>query len=362
MKPMTAIDVFHGDADGLCSIQQIRLAEPLNERQVVSGGLSQHSLLMSILTAENRDILMLDLPLERNLVSLKQLLKQGCRVRCFDHHISSEQPEHERLELHLDASPETCTSLLVNKHLNGAHQEWAAVGAFGDNMPSEAKKLLQGSGLSENDVEQLQSLAELLNYNAYGDLLNAGHLSVTEMHYNMMAYDNPLDFIKENERLARIGKVMKEDLEHARKLLIVEDQPDGLVYILRPREPVRRVRKVWLGQLGRQYPDKALLIALENHDGSFDASIRAPLNSPSDAWKVAERFGGGGREGAASVKCLPSTEVVNFLDIFWHWCETAYQQQAGRPPQRKTQIVREDRHARFHRSIEDDNRSGVAED
>ena len=32
-----AIDVFNGDADGLCALHQLRLAEPLADAQLVTG-------------------------------------------------------------------------------------------------------------------------------------------------------------------------------------------------------------------------------------------------------------------------------------------------------------------------------------
>ena len=65
---MRRIDVFNGDADGLCALRQLRLAEPAASELV---------------TGVKRDI---------------ALLARGVRVRYFDHHHAGEIPSHPGLE------------------------------------------------------------------------------------------------------------------------------------------------------------------------------------------------------------------------------------------------------------------------
>ena len=332
---MFTIDVFHGDADGLCAIQQFRLSEPLGDRQVVTGKRSQHALLAGIGAATDCGVVMLDLPLDINHATLQQLLAQGCQVRCFDHHVATKSLEHDNLTLHLDSSAEVCTSILVNRHLGGAYAEWAAVGAFGDNMFSAAQQLLQESELSQHEVEQLVHLAELLNYNAYGDMLNANHVTAAEMHEQMLAHEHPLDFLHDNRHLKRISTAMEEDLERQQTRNPSEKYSDGMVYMLPSREFIRRSYVVWVSRLMRKHPDIAFLIAIENHDGSLDISIRSPLNAAKGAWELAKAFGGGGREGAAGINGLPAGRVKAFLQTFWAWSADLYQQQRGCLPERQ---------------------------
>jgi oligoribonuclease NrnB/cAMP/cGMP phosphodiesterase (DHH superfamily) len=115
---MTHYDVFNGDADGLCALQQLRLQQPIEGAVLVTGVKRDISLLERIDAAAGDSVTVLDISLDKNREALQGLLEKGVTVEYFDHHFAGEIPAHAGLTPHIDTSPETCTSLLVNDHLH----------------------------------------------------------------------------------------------------------------------------------------------------------------------------------------------------------------------------------------------------
>ena len=165
---MRYIDVFNGDADGICALHQLRLAEPL-DTELVTGVKRDIDLLRRVRAGAGDRVTVLDVSLERNRPALMALLERGAMVRYFDHHAAGEVPSHLALELHIDESPGVCTSILVDRYLGGRFRVWAVVAAFGDGMPEAAVQLASSLKLEEEALAALRALGENLNYNAYGD-------------------------------------------------------------------------------------------------------------------------------------------------------------------------------------------------
>ena len=61
---MKLFDVFNGDADGLCALQQIRLAEPADST-LVTGVKRDIALLLRVEAGEGDRVTVLDVSLER---------------------------------------------------------------------------------------------------------------------------------------------------------------------------------------------------------------------------------------------------------------------------------------------------------
>ena len=78
-------------------------------------------------------------------------------------------PVHDGFAPHIDTDPETCTSLLVDRHLKGRFRLWAIAAAYGDNLAASAERLADAVPLSPPQRAQLRMLGEAVNYNAYGD-------------------------------------------------------------------------------------------------------------------------------------------------------------------------------------------------
>ena len=109
---MRYFDVFNGDADGICSLHQLRLSDPLDST-LVTGRKRDIELLQGVPAVAGDVVTVLDISLDRNRGALAKLLEKGAVVRYFDHHYAGEIPQHPRLTTVLDDSHAACTSALV---------------------------------------------------------------------------------------------------------------------------------------------------------------------------------------------------------------------------------------------------------
>jgi len=116
---MKRFDVFNGDADGICALHQLRLAEPA-KATLVTGVKRDVGLLAGLGKVRGAQVTVLDLPFHENREAALGLLERDCRLLYFDHHFAGEVPSHPALESHIHPSPSTCTSLLVDDYLKGA--------------------------------------------------------------------------------------------------------------------------------------------------------------------------------------------------------------------------------------------------
>ena len=136
---MEFIDVFNGDADGICALHQLRLAESVRSH-LVTGVKRDINLLKRVQAGAGDEVTVLDISLDKNRQGLERILAAGARVRYFDHHFAGDIPAHEALAAVIDPSPQVCTSLLVDAYLNGRFRAWAVVAAFGDNLDESARR------------------------------------------------------------------------------------------------------------------------------------------------------------------------------------------------------------------------------
>ena len=111
---MRYFDVFNGDADGICALHQLRLADPLDST-LVTGLKRDIALLASVPAGDGDVVTVLDISLDRNREALRALLDRGAIVHYFDHHFAGEVPKHPSLHALLDHSGVTCTSALVHQ-------------------------------------------------------------------------------------------------------------------------------------------------------------------------------------------------------------------------------------------------------
>jgi len=130
---MTHFDVFNGDADGICSLLQLRFATPIDS-VLITGAKRDIALLQRVDAQPGDEVTALDISVAVNRQSLLALLDRGVKIEYFDHHFAGELPKRAGLDAHLDASPGVCTGILVDRYLTGKHRIWAVVAAFGDNL------------------------------------------------------------------------------------------------------------------------------------------------------------------------------------------------------------------------------------
>ncbi|UCO96983.1 acetyltransferase [Metapseudomonas lalkuanensis] len=309
---------FNGDADGLCALQQLRLAGELAAGvRLVSGVKRDIGLLDRVQAGPGERVTVLDISHEQNRTDVARLLDSGARVRYFDHHFAGELPGHPAFESFIDPAADVCTSLLVDRYLTGRFHRWAVVAAFGDGMAGPARALAERHGLDAADIDALAELGELLNYNAYGDSLDDLHFDPLALAAELAPYDDPLDFIGQSPSFARLREGYGADMAAAARLepwLVGE----GATLYRLPAEPwARRVSGVLANQLAARDPRRALGLLSARADGDWTFSLRVAADASLEADAFCRGFAtGGGRKRAAGINHLPAGALQEFADRF----------------------------------------------
>jgi hypothetical protein len=304
--------VFNGDADGLCALHQLRLAAPA-ESLLVTGPKREIALLERVDAAAGDRVTVLDVSLDRNRAALERLLARGVSVQWFDHHYAGAIPSHPLLEAHIDGSPETCTSAIVDRYLGGRFRAWAVVAAYGDGLARTAAALADSIGLDDGERETLRSLGEDLNYNAYGETESDLLAPLAALYRELAAYASPLQFAAEAALVARLREGRLADMNRA---LAVTPYCTG-VYVLPAAAWARRASGTFANDLAAREPDRAHAVLVPCSEGGYRVSIRAPRAAPTGAVGFAREFAsGGGREAAAGIDYLPADALERFIERF----------------------------------------------
>ena len=313
---MAFFDVFNGDADGICSLIQLRLKGP-RDSQLITGVKRDIDLLRRVDAREGDEVTVLDISLEKNIDALKDLLDKSVSVFYSDHHAHGEIPVSTSFVNHINTASDTCTSLIVNELLNDSYANWAVTGAFGDNLGVPATKLSVRIGLSETDRGVLQNLGVLINYNGYGSSLDDLHFHPEDLYRHMCKFADPLEFLaKEADVFQRLESGYESDMDQAENAKMLFET-DKVAVIQLPNERwARRVSGVFGNQLANEHPGRAHAILTEQGNGSFLVSLRAPLDKPHYADVIAKSFpSGGGRRRAAGINKLGEGEVGELISL-----------------------------------------------
>jgi single-stranded DNA-specific DHH superfamily exonuclease len=309
---MSHYDIFNGDADGLCSLQQLRLASPC-EAAIVTGAKRDSALVARIHARPGDIVTVLDVSLDRNSEAIGKVLEAGAEVIYFDHHYASTVPSHDRFKAYIENSPGVCTSTLVDRHLNGMYRPWAAVGAFGDEIRGVGFALANSCGLNSEEASMLQSLGQLLNYNAYGDSTADLHFHPEELARLIRPYADPCEFFKSSQACQKLALGYKEDMANTDQLKPEFESDSALVIILPDLAWARRVRGILANRVSANQT-RALAVLSPDQNGGYMVSVRAPLIRPVGADLLCRQFeNGGGRAAAAGINHLPKTDVDRFI-------------------------------------------------
>jgi hypothetical protein len=309
---MTAFDVFNGDGDGICALQQLRLERPLSS-VLVTGVKRDVRLLERVLPEEGDAVTVLDVSLDANRAELVRILEAGASVEYFDHHSARDVPSHPLLRLRHSMSADVCTSLLVDAHLGGRRRPWAIVGAFGDNLDDVAAKLGR-SAFGEEDLARLRDLGRLLNYNGYGRSLADLHFPPDQLYRRLGPYADPLEFIRSEPAFEALSEGYEADRARLRGVPPAFESPTLLVYVLPDAAWARRAYGVLANTLVRERPGCAHAVLVPNTPTCYMFSLRVPGNGSMRADEFCGRFeSGGGRATAGGINHLPGARLDDFL-------------------------------------------------
>ena len=311
------IDVFNGDADGICALHQLRLAEPRPGARLVTGVKRDIRLLGQLAGISQARITVLDISLDSNREPLIRLLEDGCKIFYLDHHFSGPIPEYANLETFIDPDPDICTSLIANRLVGGQYAAWAVVGAFGDNLHQPAYALAGRLSLSGPDVASLKELGELLNYNGYGTAVSDLIFPPQDLYREISVFKDPFSFLAQSNIPARLQTGFQEDMHLALTHEPVRESAAGRIFELPPENWARRISGVFSNLKAREEPGLAHGLLTRNPDNTYRVSVRAPLMNKSDADTVCRAFAtGGGRAAAAGINSLEPAELERFFRTF----------------------------------------------
>ncbi|MEO5769562.1 MAG: DHH family phosphoesterase [Polyangia bacterium] len=312
--------VFNGDADGLCALQQLRLAEGGEGPEPVTlvTGVKRDIALLDRVTAKAGDsCTVLDVSLDVNRAALCRLLDAGVSVRYFDHHFAGEIPQSPHLDSHIDLGTSVCTSVLVDQYLQGRFRHWAIVGAFGDSLVEEGGALARSVGLDPAAVSRLAALGVAINYNAYGETIDDLHVPPAALAAEMSAYADPLAFADSSPTYRRLADGYRDDRERARALEPHRETTGALLFLLPDAAWARRVSGTLANDLAKFHVGSAIAIVSPKTTGGYLVSIRVPRETAVGADSFCRRFPtGGGRRAAAGINDLPADQLESFATAF----------------------------------------------
>lgn len=313
---MANLLVFNGDADGICAAHQLRLAGFAPDR-VVTGVKRDIGLLERVQAGAGDRVCVADISLEANRAALLRLLAAGARIDWHDHHHAGEIPAHPLLAAHIDTASDTCSSLIVDKLLQGRYRAWAATAAYGDNLHGPAQAAGVAAGLTPAELSTLRELGELMNYNAYGECEDDLHCAPALLFERIAPYADPRGFLAaQPATLDGLRACFAGDMARARALapsVLCESLRGAACYVLPDAPWARRVNGVFANELAREHPERAhavLVEAVKQGERGFMVSLRAPVARPEGADDVCRQFpGGGGRSRAAGINWLPQGDL-----------------------------------------------------
>lgn len=309
-------DIFNGDADGIISLVQLRLSNPIDS--ILVTGVKRDNQLLEAVPFEQKDTLtVLDISMAKNKDALQRALKLGLSVFYADHHIAGDIPIASNLDAHIDTAADTCTALIVDKLLNGQYHLWAITAAYGDNLISKADQLAQAMGLDDEPRVLLRELGTLINYNGYGACIDDLHYHPADLFRLLLNYSSPFELLADKSSpFYMLRKAYKDDISHARSVVPYYSSETLILYILPDNAASRRVSGIYGNELANRNPDCAHAVLTHNSDGlSYTVSLRAPLVNRQGAGKVCSLFdSGGGREAAGGINKLLEQDIEKLIE------------------------------------------------
>jgi hypothetical protein len=312
---MASYDIFNGDADGICALHQLRLAQP-RDSLLVTGVKRDIALVGRVQAGYGDELTVLDVSLDENRGAVLAALEAGARCLYFDHHFPGDIPQHPRLEVHIEPAPGICTSLIVDDWLGARFRAWAVVGAFGDNLPAQATQAAAPLCLSVTQIEQLRDLGECINYNAYGDRLEELHFHPAELYRRLRHYADPREFAARDSAFETLRDSYHRDLALVAQVAPALDTPTQYLVILPDTTWARRIHGTFANRLAAAHPHRAHAVLI-TRGATYRVSVRAPTARPMGAARLCRRFAsGGGRAEAAGINALPIAEFREFQHAF----------------------------------------------
>jgi len=273
---MQIYDVFNGDADGICALIQLRLAEPA-DTTLITGVKRDTALARRVPTDAPARVNILDISLDKNREAVDELLAAGCSVFYVDHHFPGEElPDSPNFTALINTQPTTCTSLLVDQYLGGRFHNWAIAAAFGDNLNAVGEALAAEAGLSSDQAEALKTLGVCINYNGYGASVEDLYFHPADVYRECVKFEDPLELINSAPGAwQQLRDGYEADMAQGQAAPVLSETASSLVVKLPDEAWARRVSGVLGNELANRNPGKA---GRQPHtlDGIGHRTVRVP--------------------------------------------------------------------------------------
>jgi hypothetical protein len=320
-SPVPLIFVFNGDADGIIGQHIFGLARGKPDRRVTGLKRDIH-LLRALPPLDAARLRVFDISLGQNRPELDALLaKPGVDAHWYDHHDAGEPIAHPRLELHINQGPATCTAVIVDAACGHAHPLWAAMAAFGDNLPATAEALLRAAEAKTPGAAAHAALMAragvLLNYNAYGETPSDVLFQPADLAARLEPHASALDFARDASIFTPLADQFESDRARCQGLEPLAEGPGAAAFLLPDETWARRYGATWANERALARPE-ALAVLHPGKSGGYVVSLRAPRGRPApSAADLAKEFPtGGGRKLAAGINRLEEGDLERFLGRF----------------------------------------------
>lgn len=314
---------FNGDSDGIIAqhLAKISGIEPDLRITGLKRDLKLLGRLPPSVASGALDLRVFDINLRDNLPEVLRLLENpSVTIRWHDHHEPGEIPVSPRLTARIVTARGTCTALLAHADHPGADPRWAAMAAYGDNIPEAAEALLKPLALHPIETRELCEAGELINYNAYGESEADVLFHPLEVAERMAAYTKADDFIRHSGLIQPLREQFEDDRKNMGGLVADEARPGASLYRLPDAAWARRLGSTFANRAALADPARAVAVLHPLADGSFQVSVRAPRGraDAAAASSLASEFpSGGGRALAAGINRLDPADVPRFARRFF---------------------------------------------
>lgn len=311
-------DIFNGDADGITSLLQLHLENPITSKKI-TGVKRDTALIKKIRPKPGDNVRVLDIGLDKNFNEIKKILEKEVNVFYADHHKCKKLLSYENLSMHLKTDKNYCTSLIISELLDKKFHLWAIVGAFGDNLIEKANYESKIMNLSVEEYNQLRSLGFILNYNSYGKNLKDLLIHPASLFNLLLKFENPFEvFAKKDSIYYQIKSQYLSDIKNLSFEEVIYENSHCKVIELPNESWSRRVIGPYCNRLCNSDRERAHAVIIKNDDETYMVSIRSSSQYFKRASEIAVRFGGGGRELAAGIdNLIDKTDFVrSFSEYF----------------------------------------------
>lgn len=309
------VDFFNGDADGIISLHQFRMLVPTDS--VKFTGVKRDVDLLRYVDIRNIDSKLLtvfDISIKSNHQYILSALQRHNHIRWFDHHDPGDGTYTEDFKPVVDTSPDVCTSIVVQRHLNHDFDAWTVAAAYGDNLDTQAKKL--GKQFDAKQHRWLKKLGTTINYNAYGRTEQDLVAHPLDVFNDLHEYADPFDYMDKSKLFKKIHRQRNADHKQLKSSEKIFQSEVGDVVVLPDSIASIRCSGLYSNELVTKNPEKAFAILTVVPHG-YRVSIRASQINPVGADQLASQFEtGGGRQRAAGINFLPADQIGKFTKLF----------------------------------------------